>query len=116
MKVFMLVLFSSLFGYFLIYNYKEYGETIINDDSLLTLAGGLGAIANGVGRILYCFAFDDFSIRAVFTVMNASLLLCCVASYLVTNGYLYIVVVVLSYLSFGAIYGIMATQTTRFLG
>ena len=86
MKLFVMVLFSCLFGLFLVYDYKEYGETIINDDRLLTLAGSLGAIANGVGRILYCFAFDYYSFKLVFAIMNGSLLLSCIGCYFTTNG------------------------------
>ena len=114
--MFLLILFACPFGLFLVYDYKEYGQTIINNDSLLTLGGSLGAIANGAGRILYGLAFDYLSFKVIFTVLNSSLLICCIGCYFATNGYLYITLVIFTYFSYAAIYPLMATQTTRFLG
>ena len=107
---------SSIFGCFIAYNYKEYGETIVNNDSLLTLAGSLGCIANSVGRIFWNIAFDYLSFKTILTIINTCLLCYCILVYFITNGTVYVILVVLIYSSYGALYGLMPTQVFRLVG
>ena len=44
---------TTPFGIFIAFNYKEYGQTKLTNDSFLTLIGSLGAIFNGIGRVFW---------------------------------------------------------------
>ena len=94
----LIALTSSIFGVFLAYNYKEYGETVDNSDKLLTLAGSLGSMANSTGRIFFCFIFDYWSFRTILSLMGCSLFICCIGCYFVTVGWLYLIIVVTYFL------------------
>ena len=82
----------------------------------MTLAGSIGALTNSMGRILWCLAFDYLSFRTIMTILNISLLLCCIGCYFITNGTFYTIIVILTYLSLGALYGLMPTQVVRIMG
>ena len=50
------------------------------------------------------------------TILNTSLLICCISFYYHTNGVIYVILVVFTYLSYGAFYGLMPTQVFRIVG
>jgi len=63
------------FGYFIAYNYKEYGSLkITDDDSFLTTVGSVGAVFNGFGRLIFGMLFDLFSFRFLSIIINVVLL------------------------------------------
>ena len=105
-----------MFGVFISYNYKEYGEIIMNDDRLITILGSLGCIANSTGRIFWCMVFDYVPFKKLMGSLNCCLLICCLLSVFVQNEYVFMGVVVLAYFLSGSFYGIMPTQTFRVFG
>lgn len=60
---------SSMFGYFVAANYKNYGIVNIPDDRFLTLLGSLGALFNGSGRLLWGVILDRSNFKSVYTVL-----------------------------------------------
>lgn len=50
------------------------------------------------------------------TILNSSLLVYCIGCYFITNGTVYTVIVILTYFSLGAFYGLMPTQVVRIVG
>ena len=56
------------------FNYKEYGNTRIDDDSFLTTVGSVGAIFNGFGRLIFGMLFDRFSFKSLSSIINVVLL------------------------------------------
>ena len=58
---------------FVAFNYKEYGNTKIDDDGFLTAVGSSGAIFNGLGRLLFGMLFDKFSFRLLSSIINVIL-------------------------------------------
>lgn len=105
-----------MYGVFIAYNYKEYGEIIVNNDKLITLTGSLGCVSNSLGRIFWCSVFDYLSFKTIMTILDSSLLVCCCICIFVHNEYVYIVMVILTYFFAGSFYGLMPTQTVRIFG
>ena len=60
---------SSMYGYFVAANYKNYGIVNIPDDRFLTLLGSLGALFNGSGRLLWGVILDRSNFKTVYTVL-----------------------------------------------
>ena len=50
--------------------YKAYGQTVplLNDDSYLSLMGGLGALSNGLGRLFWGSMVDKYGFKGPFSV------------------------------------------------
>ena len=50
--------------------YKSYGQTVplLNDDSYLSLMGGLGALSNGLGRLFWGSMVDKYGFKGPFSV------------------------------------------------
>lgn len=51
---------SSSGGYFIAANYKNLGIITINDDNFLNIVGSVGAVSNGLGRVLWGILMDKF--------------------------------------------------------
>jgi len=64
--IFLMNLFSSGLGLLIASNFKNYGLLKINDDVFLTIVGSVGAVFNGVGRMIWGILYDKFSFRSVY--------------------------------------------------
>ncbi len=115
-KLWLTVYTSSVYGVFIAYNYKEYGQIIVNNDSLLTLTGSLGCLSNSLGRIFWCSIFDYLNFKTIMTILDTFLLAFCCTCIFVDNEYVYILLVILTYFFSGSFYGLMPTQTVRMFG
>ncbi len=114
--MFAMILTSIPFGAFVAFNYKEYGETLTQDDQLITLIGSLGALSNTASRIFWCWLFDKYSWKRIMLILNTSQIVYVVLIILVKDKYFYIILVILIYFSYGANYGMYPTQTVRIYG
>ena len=111
-----MILTSIPFGAFVAFNYKEYGETLTQDDELITLIGSLGALSNSASRIFWCWLFDKYSWRRILLILNTTQIICVFLIIFVKNPYFYIFLVMLIYFSYGANYGLYPAQTVRIYG
>ena len=108
---------TTPFGIFIAFNYKEYGQTKLTNDSFLTLIGSLGAIFNGIGRVFWGIIFDRYSFRMISAVINFILMGCAIAApYMVKNEVTYLVVVCIIYFNYGACYSLYPALTMRTFG
>lgn len=88
----------------------------MKSDQLITLMGSLGAIANAFSRIFWCTLFDYLSFRKILTIINSGLSICCLLCILLNNQYVYMVIVITSYILVGSIYGLFPAQTAKMCG
>ena len=103
-------------GILIAFNYKEYGFLKIKDDKFLTLVGSLGAIFNGLGRLLMGVLFDKLSFKVISTLINLTLLVCSFLMPFIYDRYLYMIVVLLVYFVYGGCYSVYPTHTVRTIG
>ena len=111
-----MILTSIPFGAFVAFNYKEYGQTLTQDDQLITTIGSLGALSNSASRVFWCWLFDKYSWKTITLILNTTQIVCVVLIILVKDPYFYIFLVVLIYFSYGANYGLYPAQTVRIYG
>lgn len=111
-----MILTSIPFGAFIAFNYKEYGETLTRDDNLITLIGSLGALSNSFSRIFWCWLFDRYSFRTIQLILNSSQIVYMILIIVIKDPYVYAVLVILIYFSYGANFGLYPTQTVRIYG
>lgn len=111
-----MILTSIPFGAFVAFNYKEYGETLTQDDELITIIGSLGALSNSASRIFWCWLFDKYSWKTIMLILNTTQIFYVVLIIFVKNPYIYIGLVILIYFSYGANFGMYPTQTVRIYG
>lgn len=89
----------------------------INDDAFLTIVGSLGALFNGIGRILFGFLFDRFSYKVISSAINIGLFIFSILiPYLLEEEWMFMIGISLIYFFYGANYSIYPTQTVRLLG
>lgn len=115
-KLYLIVFISSVYGAFMSYNYKEFGETVTNNDHVLTLAGSLGCIFNSLGRIFWCIVFDYLSFRTILTILDCVLLVLCIFCTFVNDSIAFCLIVILTYFTFGSFYGLIPAQTFKICG
>jgi len=66
-----LISFGHLFyGYYIIGIFKTLGATTIDDDRFLTLIGSVGALCNGLSRIVWSSLLDCYSFNLVFRTVS----------------------------------------------
>lgn len=76
----------------------------------------MGSIANSFSRIFWNFLSDYLTFRKILTILNVSLLLQCLLCILFSNEILYFIIVLWTYFSHGAFYGLIPAQTFRIFG
>ena len=94
-----LLLFNGIFfGAFLASVYKDYGNDGDLSDAELTVTGAIGAIGNGVSRILWASLLDKYGFRKVYGCVLVVQLICSVGiSSCNTVAILYTIVVAFSF-------------------
>lgn len=109
--------FSSCFGMFIAFNYKEYGLNFIKDDHYLTLVGSMGGIANGVSRIFWGTLLDYVSFKWLMTIANI-LLLAAAASiqFVADQRAVFMVYVIVVYFLYGGQFSLMPAKTYQIYG
>mmetsp|Transcript_21833 Transcript_21833/g.21568 ORF Transcript_21833/g.21568 Transcript_21833/m.21568 type:complete len:216 (+) Transcript_21833:370-1017(+) len=64
--IWVLILLSSSYPYFIAANFKTYEEIDLHDDRFITLVGSLGAVTNGLSRGVWATLQDLFGFKIVF--------------------------------------------------
>lgn len=80
------------------------------------MIGSLGALSNSLSRIFWCWLFDKYSFRTIQLILNSTQILYMLLLIFVKNPYIYAILVVLIYFSYGANYGLYPAQTIRIYG
>lgn len=113
------VLISELIFIYLLFMYKPYGQTFIQDDYFLSTVGAACAISNTLGRLSMGHIKDKLGYRAVSIPLSAttmiSVLLMPLTSQL-ANKYLYGVAVVLAVGGVGSQYALMPSAAQDSFG
>lgn len=79
--IFLMNLLSCGYGLMIAGNLKNYGmDSGISDDSFLTIVGSVGAVCNGLFRVVWGFCYDFVSFRTVYSCLLI-LQLICIASF-----------------------------------
>lgn len=108
---------SSAFGLFLTFNYKSFAFTSLTNDAYISVIGSIANFFGACFRIFWGLGFDKYSFQTITTVINVSLLLCClVVDYAVESEFTYLIIIILVYSSFGGNYSIYPPQNVRMLG
>ena len=66
------------FGFYIMGAFKQYGQTKIANDELLTYMGSVGSFMNGIARVVYGSLLDNYSFKTVFgflTILQLALVL-----------------------------------------
>lgn len=91
--------------------------TSITDDRFLTILGSVASIINGISRLFWGSMMDRISFKSIITIMNIIFIICCSTVYFaVQNKYIYLIVVLATYVCYAGNYGVYPTQTVRILG
>lgn len=89
----------------------------IGDDQFLTIVGSLGAVFNGLGRLIFGMLLDRFSFRVLSAVINGILMVSAFSFSLIgETKWLFLIAVALTYFVYGGNYSIYPTHTVRILG
>lgn len=112
-----LIAFSSAFGIYIAFNYKEYGASVIKDDAFLTLSGSFGAIANGVSRFIWGALFDILPFKVLLTIIELILLGQAVSfSFVADQRVFWMIYIVSIYFAYGGLYAVFPSITYKIYG
>ena len=100
------MLFGSIFyGIFLVSSFKNFGSSEGGiDDSVLTLAGSIGAFVNGIFRVLWSGMLDKFSFKIIYSIILVIQIIMAWSIYFtvhIAEGKLYMVWIIISYACLG---------------
>lgn len=99
------MLFCSVFyGILLVATFKNFGSVRGGiDDTTLTLAGSVGALVNGIFRVLWSLLLDKYSFRTIYSIILVIqiIMACSIYFIVVINKYLYMVWIIISYACLG---------------
>lgn len=108
---------SAPYGMFVAFNYKEYGQTAIFNDQLLSLFGSLGSVANGFFRAFWGILLDRFAFSRLSTIISCLLLVSCATiRFAVLSESTFAIAVICTYACYGGLFSLYPTQTVRILG
>jgi len=65
-QLWLLILCSSSFPYYIANNFKSYEQRDINDDKFITIVGSIGAIFNGLSRSFWSSLQDIIGFKKVY--------------------------------------------------
>ena len=97
--------------------YKTYGEDNGISDHLLSWAGSVSAIVNGLCRLSMGYFYDKIGFRAGFMIlMSVQLISSIVVYWAVQIDWLYFILILLNYFSSGGIFAIMPPSVIKVYG
>ena len=112
----------GLYGqHMVMYSFKPFGESSKShdqiSDNLLTWAASIGAICNGLIRLLIGSLIDRYSIKLLMTiVLLVELAMCVVFYFAANNSACYFALVVINYTLSGCFYTCIPVSVTRTFG
>ena len=115
--IWVMIVFSSSYPYFIASNFKTYEQRDIHDDRFITLVGSLGAIVNGLSRSFWATLLDFFGFKIVFMsllVMEISVAFTFVLIHEIRE--LYLIWVLISFSTLGGHFSIFPTLCARIYG
>lgn len=67
--IFVMILLSSSFPFYIVSNFKSYASTDISDDTFLTVVGSFGAVMNGISRGFWATLQNMFGFKIIYLVI-----------------------------------------------
>ncbi|CAI2367819.1 unnamed protein product [Moneuplotes crassus] len=115
--IWLIILLSSSYPYFIASNFKTYEQVDIHDDRFITLVGALGAVVNGLSRGFWATLQDFFGFKRVFTcllVLEITIAFTFVAVHKVK--FLYLIWVLISFSTLGGHFSMIPTLCAKIFG
>ena len=105
----------------ILYSMKPFGESSEShtqiDDDLLTWAASIGAILNGISRLVFGTLIDKYSFRVLMGIILAFELAICIAFYFSAHSpSFYFALVLITYALIGGFFVILPVSITRTFG
>lgn len=110
---------SAFYGLYMASVFKSFGLSEADiDDLTLTLAGSLGGIMNGAGRIVWAALQDKYGFKLIyFLILIIQIIISGTIYFVVSwNKYMYVVWVAISYSTLGAHFSVFPTVCTTIFG
>ena len=93
--IFFLCISYNFFGTFMTCSFKNYGSLYIHDDAFLSLAGSVGCLVNGIGRVFWGVSLDYIPFRKLFCLLfSVQLSLILLVEYSTNYKYFYFFIVI----------------------
>ena len=105
--MFALIFFSSFFGLYMCAVYKNFGSVVGHiDDRTLTIAGTVGAVCNGLSRVVWAYFVDKVRFKILYMILLVIITVLPATVVLVVqfSDILYVIYVCLNYVTIGGQY------------